>query len=311
MEIELPTKNALVVARKDFRDAMRSRLIIALGVLFVVGESLAGIVEVEIIGKVLFGSAPAAPELTRSIASHAVLFIAFVTILVAYRSIAGERASGSIKFLLSTPNTRMDVLVGKVLGRWSVIALPLTVGYTVGTAVGWIWIGETALSAYLIGLFGITVFALTYVCIVVALSASMRSTTRIVAAAMALFVVFHFAWEYIPASAYITIEFLLKGDEASASSLISTTWPAWTVVFDALSPARALDMTLNLMTDEPLSPPLPLFMNFFISLFGGLIGSPEVEDVWYATNWLGPISLILWSGLSLIAGYLRFDAADL
>ncbi|MFC6940627.1 ABC transporter permease subunit [Salinirubellus sp. GCM10025818] len=57
-------------------------------------------------------------------------------LLLSYRSIVGERTSGSVKIVLGLPLTRTDVLIGKVLGRTAGIAGPVSVAFLVLAVVG-------------------------------------------------------------------------------------------------------------------------------------------------------------------------------
>lgn len=311
MSVTFPSERALVVAKKDFFDAARSKLLIALGIFFVVLEALAALVESKLLIPLLSGEAAEAAEVTRSIAGHSVMFVAFVGVLIAYRSIAGERTSGSIKFLMSVPNSRADVVVGKVLGRWTVLSIPLVVGFTLGTVIGWIAVGGVDIGAYGIGLLGLLAFSLTYISIVVALSASMRSPMRVVAVAVFIFVFFQFMWDLIPTVVYLGVEYAKQGDSLEASMILTQDWPSWTFLFDVISPTSAFDATINLMTGREISPPQHPVAAVVATFLSGLVGDSGVEDSWYVTNWMGPISLFCWTVLSIGLGYLRFETTDL
>lgn len=114
-----------IVARKDFRDALRSRTLVGLTVLFVVFAG--GFVY-------LYSSAPQfvtlrgpTPTSHGFVAlAHALivpvyLLVPLISLIVGYKAIVGERTSGSIKFLFSFPHTRADLVFGKLVGRTVVV----------------------------------------------------------------------------------------------------------------------------------------------------------------------------------------------
>jgi ABC-2 type transport system permease protein len=59
------------------------------------------------------------------------LLLPIIAIVMAYASVAGERDSGSIKLLLSLPHSRLDVVVGKVVGRSVVVIVPVLIGFAI------------------------------------------------------------------------------------------------------------------------------------------------------------------------------------
>ena len=124
------------VAEKDFRDAVRSRWLWILSVLFVVVFSTPGIL------RFYFGVGEgdaAEPEAAGGIAvlfihmmkEVTVLIVPIIAIVLAYASLTRERESGTLKLLLSLPHARSEVVVGKLLGRSAVIAVPVLIGFVV------------------------------------------------------------------------------------------------------------------------------------------------------------------------------------
>ncbi|MFT4931912.1 MAG: ABC-2 type transport system permease protein, partial [Natronomonas sp.] len=119
----------VAVARKDFQDAVRSRSLWTLSVVFVglamlttymyieFPEMLGGEEELSGVGLGLF------------LAGIASLFIGLTAIVITYKALAGERELGSMKLLLGLPHTRRDVVFGKVLGRTATLAIPIVVGF--------------------------------------------------------------------------------------------------------------------------------------------------------------------------------------
>jgi len=113
-----------------------------------------------------------------------------VAIVATYLAIAGERERGSIKFMLSLPNTRRQVFVGKFASR------SITVGFSVlGTfVVSAIILGfRKGFLPFNVGSFPVSfvlgttaiavVYALTFVTVSLALSAAVSTRSRAIAGA--------------------------------------------------------------------------------------------------------------------------------
>lgn len=112
------------VARKDFEDAVRSKLLwglIAVFVAFLVMSLLSA--------EVLFpdGVTVDATMALVGVAMLAQLFVPGIALVAGYMSVVGERRSGSLRVLLSYPFSRFDVVAGKLAGRTLVTGTALTV----------------------------------------------------------------------------------------------------------------------------------------------------------------------------------------
>lgn len=115
------------VTRDDFRNARRSYIV--LGVIGV----FAGIV-----GLVFVSEMNIYPDAYRTLFDVSAL-IAFVFPLfvapLTYLSIAGDVSSGSIKYVLGLPNSRLEYFVGKYISRASVAVAAVVLGTLVGFVI--------------------------------------------------------------------------------------------------------------------------------------------------------------------------------
>ena len=278
-----------VIARKDFRDALRSRAfwgVSALFLLLVVGLSVA-YTQVEEIS----GGSPSALGLIFFVAAAIGLFVSIAAILTCYKSVAGERESGSMKLLLSLPHTRRDVVLGKVVGRTGVLAVPIVVALLVGAGIGSALLGEVApLATVLFGAVGL-LFALTYAALVVGLSATTASTGRAAALAIGFFLVFELLWDTV----VFALVFAANGFALPAGG----TLPSWTFPLVQLPPSNAFVTSLTaVIPDAPAA------------AAGPGPGAGQVE-AFFGTPWLAVAVLVFWVVVPLALGYRRFAAADL
>ncbi|WP_302080528.1 ABC transporter permease [Salinibaculum rarum] len=117
------------------------------------------------------------------------LLLPIVALVASYLAIAGEREGGGIKFLLSLPNQRRAVFLGKLLSRLVVVAV----------GIGFIYVAATSVSLTKHGafpavvIFGTLLLTLTYgsvfVSIAVWLSAGAASRSRAVGRALTAYFV--------------------------------------------------------------------------------------------------------------------------
>lgn len=122
------------IARKEFDDAVKSRLLWGIVAIIAVMTSLSAAISL------LVPDVEGGPEMALGGASQfAGLPVPIVALIAAYLAVAGERESGSLKVLLGLPPSRAEVLVGKFLGRSGVVVIALVLGFAVsfvGIAVG-------------------------------------------------------------------------------------------------------------------------------------------------------------------------------
>lgn len=136
------------------------------------------------------------------------LLLPLAIILLAYRSIVGERESGSIKFLLGLPLSRTDVFLGKFIGRAAGLTVITLLGIGIGTIIGIARHGLFSPLKFLAVLLVTVVYIVALVSIVVSVStvSSQPSTSAGVLVAGFL-IVLELAWESV---AQVIIDLLLS-----------------------------------------------------------------------------------------------------
>lgn len=279
------------IAKKDFRDSVRSRWLWALTVLFVLfagGIAYAFSVlqsgnpdnELSTLGLLFFLQSPAA------------FLVPIIALVISYKAIVGERETGSIRLLLSLPHSRRDMVLGKILGRSLSLALAVLIGFFVALLVIlWRYTAFDA-TAYVLFIAITLLFALTYVAVGIGMSSLVSSGSRALAAAIGFWVVFEFLWGAIGFILYwITNGFSLEGFDP-------TDLPNWIEFVQSLAPGTAYSNSIvALLPEDPRD----------------LAGSPaEAGDVpFYLANEFGIVILLAWLVLLPTLGYLRFRSTDL
>ncbi|WP_331232642.1 ABC transporter permease [Natronorarus salvus] len=287
----------IAVAKKDFRDAVQSRALWALVGVFVVLSVASTFAYVEV--PEMFGEPGGATfaGLIFFTVGLTGLFVPLAAIVVCYKSLAGERELGSIKLLLSLPTTRLDVFVGKLLGRAAVLVFGLGVGLLVGLGFGSVLLGTFEIGSVLAFVLITLVFAAIYAGIVVGLSATTGSTTRATTLALGFFVVFELLWDVVP----MAVVFVVEGFS------LPTEMPEWVFTVMQVSPSSAYFSTV-----VALLPDLADAIGADPAQNGaGLDGASAESGSFLLSPEVGIVVLGFWLVVPLVVGYSRFYRADL
>ena len=261
------------VARKDFEDAVRSRLFWALSGLMILLAYIAM-------------AAPRAIDSTISVeagisivSGSMLLFIPVIAIVAGYMAIVSERQTGSIRMVLSLPLTRGEVLVGKFVGRTVVVIVPILLGF--GLAIPFVFAvyGSFDLPAYAEFVFRAVLTAFVYVGIAVGVSGSVATRGKALAAVITLFIIFEWMWFTVVLGIYYLLNFELPsfGDE-----------PTWFEAMQGIAPGEAITRLADGLFSG-ISTDAPLLVQEWVSLF--VVG--------------------MWIALPLAVGYWRFTRANI
>ena len=297
--------SSALIARKDFEDAVRSRMIWAVMGVFVflmvvisAGAATNGLEDAE------------ATEIIPLVANvGGQLMIPILALLVGYMAIVGERQSGSLRVLFGLSHSRWNVFAGKLASRLGVIVIATVVACLV--ALGMVvalfddFPARTLLAFSLLTVLLGTVFT----AIAVAVSAVSSSRMQAMGGAIGSYVVFTLVWHPAMAGLHYLVEGSLPGYEA----------PTWYFFLLRLNPFEAYTQVASELADQ---------------FIWGIIGwQGTVEDVpenvfqepntlmlservsgdlpIYLQDWVAVPILLLWIAIPLAIGYWRFERADL
>ncbi len=155
---------AFVVARKEYRDAWREKLVVTLiaclGLLIVVSIVVATIqigidvtnyqqalLKLQSSGQTSVLTPPqySPLQMLRSSIEYLEIIGAIFAIVLGYTSIARERTSGALKLVFSRAITKTEFLTGKLLGNLAIIAT-IVIGFCVFAYLSIIVLGQVQLS---------------------------------------------------------------------------------------------------------------------------------------------------------------------
>ena len=264
------------VARKDLRDAVRSRSLLLLTAVFVV----------LVLALTLVAFRTGDREFADVLATVAGVFAVLLPVVafgVGYKAILGERQAGTLVLALSLPHSRRDLVVGKFVGRAVVLSVPVGVGLVLAGAVVLVAGGAAGELAGYLAFSALTLlYGLAFLGVALFLSIGTESSRRATLGAVGLYVALVLAWGGL-VDAIVAILFRLQG---------AGTNPDWAVFVEFLSPAVLYQFLLDGV--EGIESPL-----------AGMVDPP-----WFLTWWMAVLLLVAWVIVPVVVGTWRFERTE-
>lgn len=177
----------VAVARKELRDRLRNRWVVAVAVVFAVFSLVIAYAGGAQQGAVGLRSI----EFTiASLVSLVIYLVPLIALLLGFDAVVGERERGSLDLLLALPITRTELLLGKYLGLASALALAMLAGLAIVGVVLWRQFGTSGLYHYAGFVLSALLMGLAFLSLAVAVSVVARDRTRASGAAIALWFFF-------------------------------------------------------------------------------------------------------------------------
>lgn len=276
------------VAEKDLVGARRSRP------LWVAAAVLALIVVL-----VIYAPDPDVERARLAVQALFVLLVRFLSValpiialVASYVALAGERQGGGIKFLLSMPNTRLDVYAGKLASRLVVVAAAAVVVYVAATAASLTKYGAFA-GGVVVGSFLLTVvYGSVFVSVAIAISGAVATRSRAIAGALVSYFVLVIPYALPGVSHGRVVRWLhhsVLGFESNPD--------LYNAVRHA-SPYLAYQKAVNLVL------PAGLERRFFMT-------SADPELPLYLSDGFSLVVLAFWLVVPVLVGFWAFERADL
>jgi ABC-2 type transport system permease protein len=275
----------VAVAKKEFKGSIRSYSLITLVLLFTVFAG--GLAFIQWIPPIYrTGDVDRTTlALLNSMRQPTVFFVPMIALAVGYSTVANERQTGSLRLLLSLPNSRADIIFGKFLGQTLVVLIAIVIGYSIAGIIALatyesfhtsIFVLYTALTA----LYGAVSLAFA-----IGVSAILKSREKALVGASAAYVLFLIGWDVL----LLFLQLLLYGPEAPPGGL-----PEWFKFIGIANPSTAFMYATRSV--------LPVYRE--------LTFYPDSTAV-FLQEWVGFPLLLLWGLIPLGFGYYRFRKAHL
>ncbi|MBX0305689.1 ABC transporter permease subunit [Haloarcula salinisoli] len=265
------------IARKDLHQARRST-----GIWLLAGLSVVVFVGYAVVHEYL--GDPTFVGFVDGLAGVVGSTVPLLGLLLGYKSISHERASGSLFLTLSAPQSRRDLVAGTLAGRAAVLLVPTVVSLVFAGAVGAVRYGTEGLLGYPLFLFLSSLYGVAFVSLAVGLSMSTTADRRITLGALGGYVVFVPFWGSVHSFALL---FLHRFDLSVLSDM-----PDWALLVRLLAPTEAFYRLLR--------------AGFDIGRAARYADGPVYVD-W----WMGLVALLAWCVVPVALGYRRFRTADL
>jgi len=297
----------LTVAKKDFQDAVRSWLFWGLSVLFFL--LLVGIAgALSYFGEDIAAQGATTDALVFFVSQVTKWIVPLIALILGWKSIAGERESGSVKILLSLPHSRKDVVIGKLLGRSAVLSVSLTVGFVLAAALVAAFLGGFDIVDYGGLLVMSMIYGMAYTSIAVSLSSLTRSTTIAGAAMFCVFLLFYVVWNSLGVifrllgeREFLFFDTVTYTQEFQGQEMTAERRQDWTYFITNLDPGQAYNRGLTFLTDVDL---LEQGSTTSTQMFGG-------ELPIYLNDWFSFMILLFWIVVPLVIALYRFDRVDI
>ncbi|WP_415378695.1 ABC transporter permease [Halosimplex sp. TS25] len=291
--------STVTVAKKDFKAARRSKLLWAAAIALGLIAAFVGYVS----GSAAGSGTERVQLLFRVLTMLLAVLLPIVALVASYLAIAGEREGGGIKFLLSLPNTRRGVFVGKLLSRNGIVAGGVAFMYVAAVSVALTRHGAFP-AAVIFGTLLVTlVYGSVFVSVAMAMSSAVASRSRAIAGAFGTY----FA---------LVILYLVPGVSVAAiARWLHTTLlgadpnPDLYNAVQYTSPYLAYRKAINLVMPEEMR------QNIFRSslpedLRFEPVGANDALPM-YLQDQFSLVVLAFWLVVPLLIGYVLFERADL
>lgn len=290
------------VARKDFEDAVRSKMLWGFILVFV-AFLLMSLLSAE----QLFPD-PVTVDATLALAGVAMLaqlFVPGIALVAGYMSVVGERQSGSLRVLLSYPFSRLDIVAGKLVGRTLVTGTALTIGFAVASLLVVVLYGAPEIEAFAGFVATGVLVGLTFTALAVGGSAAASTRGRAMTLTIGSFMGMVFFWKPAVVGLYYAVTGSLPGLKAES----------WYFFLKRLNPLEAyrvltgsaLDQRISAVPEFPLEDIPATTPTEQLELANRLAG----EIPFYLEDWFSVVVLLAWGLVPVAVGYLWFEESDL
>lgn len=294
------------VARKDLKTAGRSRTLwvgaITLGIIAVLlAFANQGLNQ---------SSTETVQQTFNTLTTVLSLLLPIVALVASYLAIAGEREGGGIKFLLSLPNRRREVFLGKLLSRLGIVAFGIGFMYVAATSVSLTKHGAFP-AGIVFGTFLLTVvYGSVFVNIAVWLSAGAASRSRAIGRSLAAYFLLVLLYLF----PVIQISSVVRAVHTDLLGMAAN--PDIYNAVEYTSPYRAYQKATNLVVPDGLQqrPFLDSAANAGTATGrrGGAEAARAAPDLpVYLTDEVSLLILAFWLVVPVLLGIRAFDRAEL
>ncbi len=188
-------KAIMAIAEKEFKDGLRNRWMIAITLIFAVMASGLSWFGSASVGSIGFSSVA---NTIVSLSSLNVFLLPLIALLLSYQAIVGEDEDGTLLLLLTYPLTKAELLLGKLLGQTSTLAIATIFGFG-SASISILLFADNVNTGELLSAFGLFILSaillgMVFICLSYVISSWVSEKSK--AAGLALIIWFFFVLIY-------------------------------------------------------------------------------------------------------------------
>ncbi|WP_254762320.1 ABC transporter permease [Natrinema marinum] len=290
------TSHITTVARKEFDDAGRSKLLWSLIGLLV------GLVVIGYVAIWYSVDDVTAAEVLSFLGTPLQVILPVAALIAGYMAVVGERRSGSVKLLLGLPPNRTDVVFGKLLGRMGVVGVAVGLAFLTSLVLGALFFGSVPFVDWL-GFAAVSVlFGTTFVGLAVGVSAGVSTRGKSMAIVVGLYMIFVALWELLTAGPY----YLIYDEPVPVEA------ETWFLVLEQFNPILAYTNLASSIVEGSI---FPFQFRYGLQSMEASGMTPAErypgDAPFYLEDWFGVVVLLCWLVVPVAIGYYRFQRTDL
>ena len=211
------------IAKKEILDNIRNKWIIIISFLFAVLTLL-----VSFAGS-MFSTGWRDLGLTVDAMSTLVQYIiSIIALVLGYSAIIGEIEKGSMSSLLSLPATKLEILIGKMLGLSAILSLSILIGFGIAGVVIGINVPDVDYVGYIIFIAASIFMGLIFLSLGLFLSCLFKKRSTAMGGAIFVWVLYAILWIFLSAGLLIALGGITITDTINI--------PDWYFTFQLLNP---------------------------------------------------------------------------
>jgi len=271
------------IAKKEIMDNIRNKWVIIITIIFAALAIL-----VSYAGS-LFSQGWQDLSLTIAGMSTLVQYIVtIIALILGYSTIIGEIEKGSMNSLLSLSTTRLEVLIGKIVGLGIILSFSIFIGFGLAGIIIGLNVPDPNFGEYILFIFASIFMGLIFLSLGILLSCAFKKRSSAMGGAIFLWIFYAIIWIFISAGLLVA--------SIDLSNIESLNIPDWYYAIQFLNPAGSYGglVSLNFATGQT-----------------GIGEIPEMIYPSFYTNEVMIIAGLIWFIVPFLLSYIIFNRRDI
>ncbi|MCX6664766.1 MAG: ABC transporter permease subunit [Euryarchaeota archaeon] len=273
------------IAKKEFMDNIRNKWVLILSVIFAILT-----IVFSLFGSIFGTGWQDIQGTVSSMIAIVQIFIPIIAIILGYSAIIGEIERGSMSSLLALPTTRLEVLVGKLFGLGSILAVSILIGFGIAGVIIAVNIPNPDIVGFLIFIGATILLGLVFLSMALFFSTLFKKRSSAIGGAIFLWILFIMIIPMIVQGlliAEVGIEPLMTGEKVQI--------PDWYYGAQLVDPGSVYNSLIALTIGSMSTPGNPLQITY-----------PS-----YYSSGLMTLIFIIWIAIFFVLAYWRFSKKDI